>query len=141
MKKLLFLFSVLLILIPNISNANVDATNAFDFKYECNTEKWQGYLYTVFNLWWHHLYYRTYNINQAWVLEIADSSHTTLSKSSNISIPGCWDAWKCDIVSYWTWEKDWDETDLITLKLNFDLPKSNIKKEGDIITINNELNF
>lgn len=137
MKKILILITTLLFSIPVVTNANVDATNSFNFTYEC--KDWQWELKTIFSLWWHHSYVRYYKINQAWVLEIWDKNHTTLHKSANVSIPWCWDAGKCNIDDYWEWklDLDWKEIDFITLEVDADLPDWNIRRNWNIITIEN----
>ncbi len=104
MKKIyiLFLFIFVLFNISNV-NANIDQTNAFNFTYDCIN--WQWILKTDFNLWWHHHYYRQYHINKPWIIEIADSNHTTVAKSTNISIDGCnYVPDTCHITNEWNWE-------------------------------------
>ncbi|MDD5213671.1 MAG: hypothetical protein PHG82_04570 [Candidatus Gracilibacteria bacterium] len=120
---LLFLFSFFGIL--NITNANVDVTNASTFRYDCTAAG--GILHTDFSLGGHHHYKRDYKIDNPGVIEIADSNHTTVSKNSNISIDGCnFVPTSCNITANGNWEyltgSDIDyktiliETDLAILK-------------------------
>lgn len=111
--------------------ANVDQTNPFSFSYDCSASGWV--LNADFNLWWHHHYLRSYKIDKPWVIQISDSTHTTISKFTWISIDWCnytpdtcnisnWSNWS--LISTWT-----------TLEINIttNLP---IIKSWNTLTIN-----
>ena len=107
MKTLKNIIILLFIIFFNIwiqnVNANVDQTNAFTFKYDCID--WEWILKADFNLWWHHHYYRQYKINKPWIVEISDTKHTTISKTTGISIDWCnYQPTTCDIDNEWNWE-------------------------------------
>jgi len=134
MKKIIFLLLVFIYIFPiNNVNANIDQTNSFNFTYDCIN--WQWILKTDFNLWWHHHYYRQYKINKPWIIEIADEKHTTVSRSTNISISGCdYVPETCNINNEWDWEYlEWQDINYLILNINTDLE---IQKDWDRLKIN-----
>jgi len=105
MKKIQFLFILLIgfLNLINTVNANTDSTNAFNFTYNCIN--WQWILETDFNLWGHHHYLRQYKINKPWIIEISDWNHSTVKKSTNISISWCdYVPTNCTITNEWEWK-------------------------------------
>jgi len=117
------------------SLANVDQTNAFEFEYDCTESG--GVLKTDFSLWSHHHYLRHYNINKPGIIEIRDDIHTTVAKSTNISIRGCnFIPETCDITNEWTWEYvEWEDTTFKSLNISTVLDQDFITKSWDVITL------
>ena len=118
--KLLLIFIFAITWISNVS-ANTDQTNAFNFTYDCID--WQWVLKTDFSLWWHHHYLRQYHINKPWIIEIADSNHTTVAKSTNISIDWCdYHPRICNITQEWDWQYiEWADNEVVSLNIDTSL--------------------
>lgn len=130
--KIYILFFMTFFWLANLANANVDVTNISTFRYDCTANWW--ILYTDFNLWGHHHYKRSYKIDNPWIIEIADSNHTTVSKNSNVSIDGCnFVPSSCNITTTWAWKYiTWSDTDYKTILIETDL---NIDKVNNTINI------
>jgi len=120
---LMFIFAITWI---STVSANTDQTNVFSFTYDCID--WQWILKTDFSLWWHHHYYRQYKINKPWIIEIADSNHTTLAKTTNVSIDWCnYTPTTCNITNEGNWKYvEWEdkESSYLNIDTNLEVTKS-----------------
>lgn len=112
--------------------ANVDVTNSYGFTYDCTSNWWV--LHTTFDLWGHHWYRRDYKIDKPGVIEIKDGSHTTTSKSSNISIDWCnYKPDSCNVISWSDWVLDSSDTLYKTINIDTNI---SVHKSWDSLTIN-----
>lgn len=97
--------------------ANVDQTNPFTFSYNCTASWW--ILVADFNLWWHHHYLRSYKIDKPWTIEIADLNHTTISKTTWISIDWCnYEPDSCDVSTWSNWSLVSNSTTTKEIQIN-----------------------
>ncbi len=109
--------------------ANVDQTNPFTFSYNCTASWW--ILNADFNLWWHHHYLRSYKIDKPWTIEISDPKHTTISKTTWISIDWCnYEPTSCDVSIWWNWAIV--SSDTITKEISINTTLSVIKSWNTI---------
>lgn len=108
MKKIvtsILLASLIFLWIYQNTNANVDATNITNLKYD----KEKCRLTAELNLWWHHWYIREYNIPYGGKIVMADEKYATIPLSRNWNIDGCQQSCviptdeKWEII--WTWER------------------------------------
>lgn len=79
------------------------------------------------------MYKRDYRIDQPGVIQIADAAHTTIAKTSNISISGCnYAPTQCTIDTWSNWVVDSTGTVTRTFAVNTD---GIITKSGGVLTI------